>query len=221
VAAEYVGHPLAELPVSEVTRDQFAEHYALDRGKPWIALLPGSRKKELQMNLPEMLRAAAMLGEKYEFLLPVASTLSPSWVLEQIGGSRVRLVEDARAALALAKASVVASGTATVEAALAGNPFIVVYRVSPLTYAIGMRLVRLEHYAMPNLIAGRRIVPELIQKRFTAEAVVEHLEPLLVDGPSRQQMVSDLEDVRRRLAPPEGSSAARRAASAVITVMSG
>ncbi len=113
----------------------------------------------------------------------------------------------------------VASGTATVEAALAGNPFVVVYRVSGLTYAIGSRLVKLDHYAMVNLIAGREIVPELIQRRFTAPAIVQHLERLLPDGPDRSGMVEDLKEVRRKLAPSGDSSAAQRAARAVLAAM--
>ncbi len=216
VQVEYVGHPLAESAAATPSRAEFATHYQLDATKQWIALLPGSRRKELQMNLPEMLKAAAQMGNAYEFILPVASTLSPSWVLEQIGSSQVRLVEDAGSALALAKASVVASGTATVEAALAGNPFVVVYRVSPLTYAIGRRLVKLEHYAMVNLIAGREIVPELIQKRFTAQNIVGHVRSLLAEGPERQRMMEDLREIRRRLAPSGGINAAERAAAAVL-----
>ncbi len=104
-------------------------------------------------------------------------------------GLPVHLVDDARAALFHARASVVASGTATVEAALIGNPFVVVYRVSPLTYAIAKRVVNVPHVAMANLIAGKRVVPELIQNDFTAANIVQHLEPLLPDGPPRESMM--------------------------------
>jgi lipid-A-disaccharide synthase len=106
------------------------------------------------------------------------------------------LVDDARAALFHARASIVASGTATVEAALIGNPFVVVYRVSPITYAIAKRVVTVPHVAMANLIAGKRIVPELIQSDFTAANIVQHLEPLLPDGPARQSMMEELQRVR-------------------------
>jgi lipid-A-disaccharide synthase len=103
------------------------------------------------------------------------------------------LVDDARAALRHARASVVASGTATVEAALIGNPFVVVYRVSPLTFAIAKRLVKVPHVAMVNLIAGKRIVPELIQEEFTAENIVAEMRLLLPDGEPRQTMIAELE----------------------------
>jgi lipid-A-disaccharide synthase len=111
----------------------------------------------------------------------------------------VRLVEDARAALFHARASVVASGTATVEAALIGNPFGVVYRVSPLTYAIAKRVVTVAHVAMVNLIAGKRVVPELIQGDFTASNIVQQIGPLLPDGPRRQSMMEELARIRGSL----------------------
>ena len=101
-------------------------------------------------------------------------------------------MEDARAALFHARASVVASGTATVEAALIGNPFVVVYRVSPVTYAIAKRVVAVPHVAMANLIAGKRVVPELIQDDFTAANIVQQIEPLLPDGLPRQSMMKEL-----------------------------
>ena len=110
------------------------------------------------------------------------------------------LVHDARAALFHARGSVVASGTATVEAALAGNPFVVVYRLSKLSYAIARRFVSVPHVAMANLIAGRRVVPELIQNEFTAANVVRALTPLLADGPVREETMAGLREVRERLA---------------------
>src|SRR5437868_11926729 len=139
IDAEYVGHPLADLPAPTTSRADFARQYSLDAGKTWVALLPGSRKQEIERNLPEMLRAARLLGARYEFLLPVASTINEEWLRGKIltADSNIRLVKNARVALTLARASVVASGTATVEAALAGNPFVVVYRVSALSWALG------------------------------------------------------------------------------------
>jgi lipid-A-disaccharide synthase len=107
----------------------------------------------------------------------------------------------ARAALFHARASVVASGTATVEAALIGNPFVVVYRVSPLTYAIAKRVVTVPHVAMANLIAGKRLGPELIQNDFTASNLVQELERLLPDGAARESMMQELLAIRRLLRP--------------------
>jgi lipid-A-disaccharide synthase len=227
VAVEFVGHPLADLPTPEISREDFARAYGLDPEKRWTALLPGSRRGEVRLNLPEMMRAAELLGADYEFILPVASTLQQSFLEENVGPSRGRLrftfvpAEQARAAMLHARASIVASGTATVEAALIGNPFVVVYRVSGLTYLIGKRLVKVSHYAMVNLIAGREIVPELIQERFTAESVVEHLRPLLTDGHERQRMMDDLAQVRHKLKKvdaPEANAIARAADAIMASV---
>ncbi|MGC2327652.1 MAG: lipid-A-disaccharide synthase, partial [Candidatus Sulfotelmatobacter sp.] len=205
VHAEYVGHPLADLPPPAISREQFAAENHLDPGKTWIGLLPGSRIPEIKNHLPEMLEAARCLSAlvpaaassapNYEFVVPLASTLDASQraavlrlVKDYGDGLTVRLVDDARAAFFHARASVVASGTATVEAALIGNPFVVVYRVSPVTYAIAKRAVKVPHVAMANLIACRRVVPELIQHDFTASNIVQHLGPLLPDGAPRQSM---------------------------------
>ncbi len=210
VQAEFVGHPLAELPPPAVGAAQFAAENGLDPAKIWIGLLPGSRAGEIGDHLPEILKAARLLashpGVALEFIVPLAPTLHPAQredvarlVARHGTGLAVRLVNDARATLAHARASVVASGTATVEAALIGNPFVVVYRVSPLTYAIAKLLVKVPHVAMANLIAGRRVVPELIQRDFTAANIVQQIDLLLPDGVPRQSMIEGLGSIRDAL----------------------
>jgi len=203
VEAEFVGHPLAELPLPAVSRVQFAAENGLDAEKMWIGLLPGSRPKEIRDNLPEMLLAARGLGDQPEFLVPLAPTLNApqraavTQLVATLGtGLPIHLVDDARAALFHARASVVASGTATVEAALIGNPFVVVYRVSLLTYAIAKRVVTVPHVAMANLIAQKRVVPELIQHDFTAANIVQQIERLLPDGLPRESMMEELARIR-------------------------
>jgi lipid-A-disaccharide synthase len=198
VTADFVGHPLADLDPPTVTRDAFARENGLDASKFWVGLLPGSRTRELDANLPTMFEAARLLGPGYEYLLPVAPTLQTAQVqllAAQAKGVAVRVVHDARAVLQHARASIVASGTATVEAALIGNPFVVVYRVSRITYAVAQRVVRVAHVGMVNLIAGRRIVPELIQHDFTPSKVVAELRPLLENEEARATMQSDLRTV--------------------------
>jgi lipid-A-disaccharide synthase len=219
VEAEFVGHPLADLRPPAMSREEFGDEYGLDPDTTWIGLLPGSRPKEIRDNLPEMLEAAWTMVERpwaagrlggspedrsreYRFLIPLAPTLNAAQraevkaLIEEIGdGLPIRLVEDARAALYHARASVVASGTATVEAALIGNPFVVVYRVSRLTYFIAKRVVTVPHVAMANLIAGKLVVPELIQKDFTAAKIVQQIEPLLPDGLPRESMMRELRTV--------------------------
>lgn len=204
VEATFVGHPLAEVPLPSISRNEFAAQYGLNPSKQWVGLLPGSRFKEIRLNLPEMIEAAQKLGESCDFLLPLAPTLTPeqvSHVADMLPKSapRVTPVKDARATLQHARASVVASGTATVEAALIGNPFLAVYRVSNLTYAVAKRVVKVPHVAMVNLIAGREVVPELIQSDFTAQNVVSHLRNLLHDEDLRTQMQKDLAAVSASL----------------------
>ncbi|HET9744045.1 MAG TPA: lipid-A-disaccharide synthase [Terriglobales bacterium] len=217
VQAQFVGHPLADLELPQISREDFARKYNLDTSRFWIALLPGSRRKEVLLNLPAMLETARQMGSSYQYMLPVASTLASSWMAEQIAGSRVHLVDSAREALFHARAGVVASGTATVEAALIETPFLVVYRVSRLTYAIGRRLVKVPHYGMVNLIAGRRIVPELIQEDFTPANVLAELDKLLPDGAPREEMITNLRRVRQMLRPEQSQGTAiSRAAEAII-----
>lgn len=200
----YVGHPLAWARQPHPSREEFAQQHRLDPVKTWIALLPGSRQKEVSLNMPVMLKSAVLLGshdQGFQFLLPVASTLSRDWLQQQLASSTapIILTSDARPTLAVARAAIVASGTATVEAALAGTPFVAVYRLAPLTWILGRGMVKLDTFAMPNLIAGRRIVPELIQSSFTAENVVHELSLLIPDGPPRQQMLADMAEVRAKL----------------------
>ncbi len=256
VEAEFVGHPLAELPLPSLSREEFAAENGLDPAKTWIGLLPGSRPKEIRDILPEMLQAARGLAARsgafsqreagpstafdtknasnsaqddrfdFEYVLPLAPTLNAAQrdevrrlVEAHEGGLSVRLVEDARAALFHARVSVVASGTATVEAALIGNPFVVVYRVSALTYAIAKRVVKVPHVAMANLIAGKRVVPELIQSDFTAENIVQQIEPLIPDGPARQSMMEELARTRGLLQKQSDSGAIDRVAEVTLQMI--
>jgi lipid-A-disaccharide synthase len=220
VEAEYVGHPLADLPPPAVDRSGYAAQHGLSTAKQWIALLPGSRKQEIERNLPEMMNAAAQLGDAYEFVVPIASTIDREWLASRVAPYPVKacLVAGAQSALAHARAAVVASGTATVEAALVGIPFVVVYRVAPITYMLGKRMVQLPNFAMPNLIAGKTIVPELIQHDFTPARVLEELNKIIPDGPARAQMQSELVAVREKLRPGV-AAAADRAAMAALRVM--
>ena len=226
VDATFVGHPLADLPRPEIDRAAYATQHQLDPIRPWIALMPGSRVKEVRMNLPGILESAAKLGPAYEFLLPVAPTLERSLLQALIRQSGIanqpciRLVPEAVPALAQSHAGIVASGTATVEAAMMGTPFVMVYRVSPLTYRLGRPRVKVPYFAMVNLIAGEEAVPELVQQDFTAEKVVTRLNEILVEGPARNKMITGLAGVKARLRGPveEGRHPVDRAAQAVMSL---
>ncbi len=217
VDAEFVGHPLAELARPVVSREEYAALHGLDNRKAWISILPGSRVKEVRMNLPTILQAAGLLGDDYEFLLPVAHTIDARLIQQVVdshpskfakGGAsmevahkerRVHLVPEALPALAHSRAAIVASGTATVEAALMDTPFVMVYRVTGLTYLLGRSTVKVPYFAMVNLIAGEQVVPELVQQDFTAERVVGELMKIIPEGDGRQSMLNGLRRVRNLL----------------------
>lgn len=236
VEARFIGHPLATLPTPEVTREEFAARHRLQALHQWLALLPGSRISEIRNNLPAMLDGVTQLcnrqtGKHYDLLIPVAHTISSTQLaaiqtalgsrLEPTGNTSVHFIREphaARTVLFHSRAAVIASGTATVQALTIGNPFVVVYRVSPLTFTVAKRLVRYPPeipapvdahgnlpIAMPNLIAGRRIVPELLNEHFTPASVAAALAPLLDDSPARAQMMADLAEARARLVSPTGS----------------
>jgi len=199
VDAAFVGHPLAELARGVGDREDYAKRFSLDAAKWWITLMPGSRVKEVRMNLPTMLEAAAKLGDDYEYLLPVAPTLRREYIQSLVGRHRITLVPEARAALGQARVGIVASGTATVEAAMMATPFVMVYCVSALTYFLGKPRVKVPHFAMVNLIAGEEVVPELVQHDFTAANVVERVREILPDGEARNRMLEGMAGVTRRL----------------------
>jgi lipid-A-disaccharide synthase len=199
VDATFVGHPLADLPQPAIERQDYAAQFHLDPAKAWITLMPGSRVKEVRMNLPTILDAAAQLDSDYEFLLPLAPMLDRAFVQSLIGQGRIRLVPESLPALSHSRAGIIASGTATVEAAMMRTPFVMVYRVSPLTYMLGKPRVKVPYFAMVNLIAGEKIVPELVQDDFTAANVVTHLREILPDGPARGRMLEGLVQVKAKL----------------------
>ena len=225
VDAEYVGHPLADVARPSESAEEFVEEQGYEPDKPIIALLPGSRHKEIRMNLPAMLRMAELLGCDYQFVLPIAPGIDPWWLdllVQKLNPSYnfILLTTTDTRALAHARAAVVASGTATVEAAMMGTPMVVVYRVSPLTWTLGRPLVHVKHFAMVNLIAGELVVPELIQADFTPENVAAKLREILPDGPIREKMDRDLAQVRARLrSSDDPRSAAERAADAVLRTL--
>ncbi len=216
VPVTFVGHPLVDLVRAPADPEAFHARHGLTRDRPLVALLPGSRRKEIAHNLPGILEAVDVLQARrkdVQLVLAAAPHLDAGALRQAVGSRPVTVVvNETHAALAACTAAVVASGTATVEAALLGAPMVVVYRLSALTYALGRRFVRVPHFAMVNLIAGRRVVPELIQEAFTPERVSDEVLALL-QGAGRETMLADLALVRARLGASGGS---RRAAEAVL-----
>ncbi|HEX9185531.1 MAG TPA: lipid-A-disaccharide synthase [Vicinamibacteria bacterium] len=214
VPATFVGHPLVELARPAPDTRAFLAALGLDPGRPVLAVLPGSRRQEVAHNLPPLAAALRLLTGRrtdLQLALAVAPSLDRRVLEADLAGLPVTFVSgQTHALLSSATVGIVASGTATVEAALMDLPFSVVYRLSPLTYALGRPFVSVPHYAMPNLIAGREVVKELIQRDFRPEAVAAETLALLEDAGRREALRQGLAEVRARLGPPGASARAAR-----------
>lgn len=211
VPAEFVGHPLLGRVAPTLSSQEFRARFELPATTPLIALLPGSRRREILLNLPPLIETARRLAAEgeYCFLVPAASTVAGDWIRARVaeGGSAFRVIENhTYDALAHAAVAVVASGTATIETALLGTPMVVVYRVSRATWWLGRNWVRTPFYSMVNLVAGRKIVPELIQDEFQPETVAREARQLLDDPLVRERMQQGLREVAEKLRPPASSS---------------
>ena len=226
VVARYVGNPLADdlhaLPAAGLDPRAAARCaiFGSDAGSlPVLALLPGSRLQEIHRLWPRMLAAARALQGKIpglRLVVPIAATLDRALFGY---APDVQFVDSAPQALAAADAAIVASGTATLEAALAGTPQVVVYRTSWLSWLVGRMLIRVRFISLPNLLAGRALVTELLQSDCTPERIALAIAPLLSDTPARNAQIEGLRAVREELAPPGSAGAARRAAEEVAALL--
>jgi len=216
---QWVGHPLLDISQPPASRDVFLSSLGLDPRRQVVALLPGSRHNELRAILPDLVRAAGQIRSRIpevQFVIARAPHLDDGSFapLNQLADAVV-VEGHSDDVLASADVALVASGTVTVQAALHECPIVVVYRLSPLTYHLGKPFVHVDTYAMANLVAGRRVVPELIQEDFTPERVAAEALRVLTDPAHAASVRRDLHEVRGRLGTP-GASA--RAAQAVIDV---
>jgi lipid-A-disaccharide synthase len=219
IPAQWVGHPLLDIARPAASRETFFAELGLDPLRPLVALLPGSRHNELQAILPDLVRAGALIRQRIpaaQFVVARAPHLADESFapLDQLSGV-VTIEGRSDDVLAVADVALVASGTVTVQAALHECPMVVVYRLSPLTYRLGKPFVHVDTYAMANLVAGRRVVPELIQDEFTPDGVAAEALRVLTDPDHAASVRRDLHEVRGRLGAP---GASRRAAEAVLDV---
>jgi len=221
---EYVGHPLVGEVTPSYDRAEFCRRHNLDASRPLVALLPGSRHKELVRILPPMIDAAAIISEQrpeVQFVLVVAANRDPKEAREILNasascarlGSSLRIIHhETREALAAADVAAVASGTATLEAALLTTPLVIVYKESALNWHTLGSLITAEHYGLTNLIAGRRVVTELIQDQFTGESLSQELLGLL-EKDRNAAMRAELRSVAEKIGEP---GASRRAAEIIL-----
>lgn len=217
VPVEFVGHPLIDLAHAQTPRDLLLSRLGLDPAAPIVGVLPGSRTSELRRILPTLVEAAQLIRQRVpraQFVVARAPHLDDRLYdpVRHLAGSAI-VEGETDAVLAASDVVLTASGTATVQAALHDTPMVVVYRVSSLEYLIGRRFVQVDTFAMVNLIAGRQVVPELIQERFTAEAVASEATSMLTDSARAARIRQGLAEVRAKLGGPGGS---RRAAEAIL-----
>jgi lipid-A-disaccharide synthase len=240
VDVTFIGHPLVDIVQLSMPRADFLAQHQLDSARPIVALLPGSRMNEVQRNLPPMLDGASQILETVrgcQFVLALASGITAE-LASGIGtseallrlhsggvehsfrvgaGVNLQIVSSATYdALSAATVAVVASGTATVETAILGTPMVVVYRVAPLTELILRTFITTKFVAMPNLIAGRRIIPELLQQDCTGPRISAEVTRLLESGAARAEMQSELAAVRAKLG---SGGAIERAADIIIKLL--
>jgi lipid-A-disaccharide synthase len=223
VPVQWVGHPLLDLAEPPEPRRAFLSRLRLDPDRPVVALLPGSRRNELHAILPDLVTAALLIRDKVpdvQWIVARAPHLTDDVFapLARLAGAVAIVEHRTDDVLAAADLALVASGTVTVQAALHECPMVVVYRLSPLTYRLGKPFVHVDTYAMANLVAGRRVVPELIQDDFTPERVASEALRVLTDPAHAQSVRRALKEVRGKLGTP---GASRRAAEAVLEVACG
>jgi lipid-A-disaccharide synthase len=221
VPVQFVGHPLVDLARAQEPKDAFLREIGLDPARPIVALLPGSRPNEVQRLLPVVRDAVRRIAEQLpgtQFVVARAPSLDDRLFsrVKWNGHRPAEVLARTDDVLEIADVAVTASGTATVQSALHERPMVVVYRLSPLSYRLARRFVQVDNVAMVNLIAGRRIVPELIQDDCTADNIAAETVRLLTDAERAEQTRRALADVRARLGAP-GASA--RAAEAVLDLI--
>lgn len=215
----FVGHPLLDIVRPQLSQEQFCKLWSLDQERPIVGLLPGSRKQEIKSLLPVLLESAKLIKEQIpqvQFLLPLAHTISREEVEEQVKANslEIKVIEGQTYELMTASdIIVVASGTATLEAACLGVPMVIVYQVSFSTWLLGKILLKIPHIGMPNIIAGKEIVPELIQKDANPEKISEKVISLLEKPEKIIEIKRELEKVREKLG---GEGAVKRVAQLVL-----
>ncbi|HWF07388.1 MAG TPA: lipid-A-disaccharide synthase [Bryobacteraceae bacterium] len=220
IPVTYIGHPLSTRVRPTLSREEFFRKHNLPADRPLVTVLPGSRRSEALRHLPELIRAAGILSGSRDlsFLLPASPTCGAEFYREPLAGSAIRPIEgEAWDAMAHCDVALAASGTVTVEGALLGAPMVTFYKVTGLSWAIGKVLVDVPFYSMVNLIAQKKVVPELMQSDMTGERIAAEAAALLDNPAERAKMKSELARVAALLAAD--GDAIRNAADAVERVL--
>jgi lipid-A-disaccharide synthase len=221
ISAAFIGHPLKEKVRTQLSREEFFRKYSLPYGAKIIALLPGSRRTELKNHLPVLRQAVRRMKTAFpvHFLLLLAESLARSDLDRFIGpgDGNIQVIDsDAYDAIAYSDVALSACGTANLEAALLGTPFVAFYRVSPLTYYPFRRFLKIRDYSIVNILAGKRVVPELIQRRFSAKRLAEEAERLLFSEETKAQMRAEFRRIASSLGRERASENVARELERVI-----
>jgi lipid-A-disaccharide synthase len=219
---DYVGHPLLDLVKPAYSKQESRKMFNLDESKTTIGLLPGSRVTEVKKLLPEILRAAEILARRIpnvQFVLPLADMLDEKIVAEITSrfSVKVRVIAGhTYEAISCADLAIVASGTATLETALLGVSMIIIYKISPLSYFVGKLFIRIKNIGLVNIIAGKTIVPELIQGKANAQSIASEAIDILTSVERKKEMINELAAIRAKLGKP---GAAIRAAQLALDML--
>ena len=217
----FVGHPLLDIVKPNMERAAAFDYFGASPDFPRVLLMPGSRKQEILNLLPDMLAAAEKITQQVpgcQFFLPVASTISREMLRTLLNKYNVHVTltnDQTYDLMNICDVAVAASGTATLETSLLKVPTVIIYRVAMLTYLIGKQLVKIPDIGLPNIVAGRRIVPELLQDDVNPEAIAAETVRLLIDGEARRQVLADLEEVHTKLGE---TGAVNRVAEVILEV---
>lgn len=220
----FVGHPLVDIVQPELTKEEAYRHFGARPDRPVLLLMPGSRQQEITKLLPVMLAACQLIVEQLpecQIYLPLASTISREMLQNTIAGytMNVTLTSDYPYDLmGIADAVIASSGTATLETTLMGAPTVIIYKLAALTYLLGKLLVKIPDIGLPNIVAGRRIVPELLQDEANPANIARETIPLLTDQTVRQQVLADLAAVKEKLGQ---TGAVTRVAEVILEVAQG
>lgn len=219
IEVEYVGNPLLDEAKVECGRDEFRRRNGIDPARPLVGLFPGSRRNELKYNFDTILGAAELIHRHHpqvSFLLPVAPSLNREEIARRLTGSPlpVTLVQDSIYDVANACDAVLSvSGTVTLQIALVGTPMAILYRMAPLTYAVGRRLVKVPYIGLANIVAGEGVVREFIQDEASAENLAAEIVRILDEPEYERRIRQGLSRVRERMGEPGCSTRVARMAS--------
>ena len=223
IPAEYIGHPLLERIRTSFSKINFLHKYGLDPEKKLIALLPGSRKSEIQYHMPVLTDAIKKINSSFnvQFVLLLADNLNETIITKFIPSELKQIIlilkNDAYEAIAASDLALSSCGTANLEAALLETPIIAFYRLSPLTYSLGLKFIKISNYSIVNILAGHEIIPELIQKKFSSENIFHETERILISPTARLKMIEHFKKIRTILGNKNASQNAAKELDRLIS----